>query len=752
MRLAIALLLLVFLLGFGCLEQKAFPSSVYEQVTDTQAVDLSGSGIPDYTIYTFAPVTSNESGMTLQRTVSVATESSGVYTTMAQNFSGYSLLLTETSLDEFSNSSNQTEDHCLEALGLQNEVCSDVPTCIRLCSTASPECERIASVYSDVLAGSMIIYVQDVADMRAQLFDAQQIAATLDNATPEDKNAFLGDIYGITGKIAAINANPLYAQPDVTLCSHSDYGVSNLLDAAQEIGRYETTSVDYNYTVLLSAKPLSANSQSISRGTSGIELTDKLPITVIQKPEGITSVQKITTLENGSDIYISWNSTMQSDSGYLFVYEFASTVPPQTVLASLSTPMLTVNSIDLSALSYTVQLFGILNGIVKNYYIALGMALGLTIAVLLLACDAILLVIALIREHTLASSFRKAFGRTSVTWKSNAVLAIIALAAGVYVSIMVASQPPATASLIESLVFMAQNGTGMVGVAFTFIGVLLAYFAVGNIFKIRMLEVAYGIMRQHEKDEFLAQANQLKGRLNELKASLENARQENIDVNQEYEIFSSITQEKIDALAKDMNVQNRVLVGEYGMRVDNAVKSLAEKRKLAEDNWPRWSVGITKLLEGQKEVYAYYLVDVPVSLRMWALERYVKEKGAEGVVLDRDVLKRKKMTVNQIIHDMLEQKMITGAIVMREENVEIAEFADGSSETVRSVLALKLRAYMNSLARNINQRGPVSLLVVGNDIAIVYLRERSMDSFIFIGKDRFTTAMEQWKARTKMLE
>lgn len=752
MRLAIVLLLSLLLLGFGCLEQKTFPGTAYERVTNTQPVDLDNDGTADYTVYTFAPVASKESGMTLQRTVTVATKTAGTYATLTQSLTTADVLVADKSLDDFSKSMDQAGSECSRQLGLGTVVCSDAPTCTRLCSSASVRCKRIASVYGEVLAGSMISYVQDMADMRTLLLDARRMVVTLDTGTPEDKDAYLTKIQGIVAKIAEANANPLYTQPDVTLCSHSDYGISHLLDAVHRVGTYGTMPVSYSYTVLLSAKPLSANPSGIGTEVSGIGLTERLPIAVVQKPEYISSIQEPSAVENGSDVYISWNSQSVSNDGYLFAYEFTSTAAPETLLASLRTPTLTLKRIDLSALSYTEQLFVILSGIVKNYYIALGLALGISIAVLLLAYNVVLFAVAMISERVLAPAFRKAFGKTSVTWKTDAVLAVIALAAGSYVSMGVAIQPTTSPTFVESFDFLVKNGTGMVGVAFILIGILLAYFALENIVKILLLEAAYGMVIRHEKDAFVAQAAKLKDMLKGLETSIEKARGENFDVGQEYETFASITSEKIDALTKSVTVQNKTLMDEYTTRVEGATKSLESKKKFGEENWAKWSAEIAKLLDTQEEVYVSSLVDIPVSLRPWALSRYLKEKGAEGIVLDHDTLKRKKMTVDHVVRELLEHQMIKGAIVMKEEKVEFAEFADATSETVRSVLALKLRAYMNSLARNISQKEPASLLVVGGDIAMVYLRDRNMDSFLFVGKDKFTQAVEQWKAKLKILE
>jgi hypothetical protein len=752
MRLAIVLLLSVLLLGFGCLEQNTFPGKSYERVTNTQAVDVDGDGITDYTVYTFAPMTDNESGMTLLRTVTVATETTGAYASLTPALTTEDVLGADNSLDQFSKSSTQAGSDCSRALGLGTVVCSDAPTCAQLCSSASLKCKRIAAVYPEVLAGSMITYVQDMADMNSLLLDARRMVVTLDSGTPGDKNAYLAKIDGIVAKIGEVNANPLFTQPDVALCAHSDYGVSDLLAAAQKIGSYNNTPIGYTYTVLLSAKPLPAQAGGIGTEVSGIGLSDRMPLAVVQKPEDISSIQEIAAVENGSDVYISWNAPAVSTDGYLFAYQFMSTAPPEAALASLRTPTITMKRIDLSALSYTERLFDILSGIVKNYYIALGMALGLTIIVLLLAYNLVLFVVALISERTLAPAFRKAFGKTSVTWKTDAVLAIIAMAAGAYVSIVVATQPATIPTLIQSFDFLIKNGTGMVGLAFVLIGVLLSYFAVENIIKILMLESAYGMVIRHEKDTFLTQTARLKDMLKALETAIDKAREENFDVSQEYETYASITVEKIDALAKSMTVQNKTLVDEYTTRIEGAMKSLDNKKKLADENWAKWSTGITKLLDEQEEVYASSLVDIPVSLRTWALGRYLKEKATEGIVLDHDTLKRKKVTVDHIVREMLEHQVIKGAIVMKDDKVEFAEFSDGSSETVRSVLSLKLRTYMNSLARNIGQKEPVSLLVVGSSIAMVYLHERNRDGFLFVGKDKFAQAVEQWKAKTKMLE
>ena len=76
---SLLLLFAILLLGFGCIEQKSFPSVKNEQLSNTQEVDLDNDGFSDYTVYDFNAITNEESGMKVQRQVTVATLTSGSY-------------------------------------------------------------------------------------------------------------------------------------------------------------------------------------------------------------------------------------------------------------------------------------------------------------------------------------------------------------------------------------------------------------------------------------------------------------------------------------------------------------------------------------------------------------------------------------------------------------------------------------------------------------------------------------------------
>lgn len=752
MRPALLLTLIALLLASGCLEQRIYTATAAENVADTSTADLDNDGITDYAAYEFMATGGSASGMAVQRTMTVATETRSSYTSLATNLTTVDVLVADQQLEEFSKSRTQAESDCSEEIGLSKVVCSDVPTCSRLCSSASLKCKKIAATYDEALAGAMIRYVQDMGNLGSLTLNARRMVVKLDAASIEEKDAYLARTREVVAKIAEANANPIYSHPELSLCTYSDYGIQYLLDATERIGAYETTPVNYHYTIVISVKPTEARADGIGSEVSGIALTDRLPKSIVGRSEYISSIQEIAAVENGSDVAISWNSPRASKDGYILAYSFSSAEPPARVLASLRAPALTVKRVNLIALAPIEKLYRVLLGFVKNFYISLALAIASTTIALMLAYAFLVFCAAVVSERSFTAAFRKAFGRTGVTWKTDAVLAAIALAAGAYVCTTVAQQPATAPMFVEAFDFLIKNGTGMVGLAFVLLGVLLAYLTVENLVKIMVLEAAYGMVIRQEKNVFLAEVGRLKAGITALEKLVDQCRAEGFEVDREYDVLASVTVEKADALGRTVTAQNKARLDEYSARVDGAIKSLADKRRLADENWPKWSESITKLLQEQERVYTSSLTAMPVAMRTWALGRYIKERAGEDIVLEHDAITRKKMTADRMIHDMMGRQLIKGAVVISHDKVQHAEFADPAGATVKGVLTLKLRAYMNSLAKNLGTKEPSSLLVVGNTLAAAFIRDRDSEFFVFVAKDKFSQAIEQLRAKAKMLE
>jgi hypothetical protein len=757
MRRLLLLIVIISMLGFGCLDEKGYPGTKAEQITNTQSIDLDGDGSPDYLVYDFSPVAIQDANLKVQRQVTVAVETQAFYDTINPNLTDVDLLIGDQSMDEFSKSRTQSDTACSNSIGLMNVVCSDVVTCSRLCSSASVKCKRVASTYEDILAGSMISYVQDNNEIRSLILDARRMILNLRSAPQSDKDNFLNKSRQIVYKVASINSNPLYANPDLNLCEHSDFGMPYLIDAAGKIGNYSSANVSYRYRIILSAKPTTqqVSGNQIGVEVSGVTFTDKLPRQAVPTSDDISSMQSITAGQDALSTSVGWTSTKTVKDGYLLMYEFKSDQPPETVLPSLKTPDVKVKRINLTALIPTNYLFLTLFVMVKNYYIALGLALGLTLGFLLVIYNALVLLFTIVSEKaagaSLIAGFRRAFGRTDVRWKTDIVISIIFLGAGFYVSTFVAAQPTTLPSLMESLDFLLKTDMGLLGVGVVTIGMVMFYFTVDNFIKITILEKAYGMVIKQEKDMFLAKAATLKERIAQLAQVVEEYSREDFDVSKEYDVLTSMKAENIDALSKEMTGRTKALIEDGLNKVESATNGLKERKRIADENWMKWKDTITKTLDEQGEVYQSSLVTVPASLRTWALGRYARETAGEGVIMDRDILKKKKVSAESLVRDMITKGLLKGAVVIKQDKIAMAEFAEGSG-TVTSVLALKLRAYLLSLAKNMGQHPPQSFVSIGETHVLVLMKGRNVESLLFINKPKFNEAVEQWKANSKALE
>ncbi len=750
MRRAIALLLLL-ILASGCIEQKPYQGVKLEQTTNTQSSTLGNDSAPDYYQFDYAPVQIPDAGLTVTRQVTVSVSTNGSLTKLRPNLTDVDLLIADNSLDQFSKSWQQADAACSQAIGLSNVVCSDVTTCTRLCSAASQNCRNIAGTYDEALAGNMIDYVAANNRLRSLILNARQVVVTLRNSSQADRDSFAQTTRDMVATVALINSNPLYTQPDLALCSHNDFGVSNIDDALSKIGAFSNEPSTYHYTVVLSVKPASSGNGG---DTAGITLSDRMPGTGVS-PDSVKSLESISATASGGNTVVSWSSPKPQKAGYIMYYDFDSAQAPDTVLATLTTPDLTVRRLNLVALGPTLAANDMIYGMTKNYYIAMGAALGLTIAMLFVIYNVVILILAVISERaagfTLTAAFRKAFGRTDVRWKTDIVVAVVLLGAGFYVGTVMAAQPPSPPPLLQSVDFLLQNGMGAVAIAVVLLGVVMLYFAVENFVKLTILERAYGMVIKQEKDMFLAKSASLKDKLKELETIIEEYTKEDFDVSKEYDVLTSVRSEKMEALTKEMTARTKAILDENLSRVDSAVGSLKERKKLADDNWPKWKEGITKMLDEQNEVYTSSLITIPASLRSWALGRYVREEGTESLSLERDSLKKKKITPEQLVQDMISRGLIRGAVVMKQDKIVLSEFAEGSG-TVLTALALKLNSYMLSLAKNLGQGAPTSFVAIGDKRVVVIMKNRGMDSILFVGKDKFNAAMEQWKAKMKIFE
>ncbi|MFH1785369.1 MAG: hypothetical protein ABH842_02990 [Candidatus Micrarchaeota archaeon] len=744
-------LVLLFFLGFGCLEEHNFPSDKAEQLISLHAVDLDSDGNVDYSVYDYSPFSIN--GMVVERQVTVSVRTSASYVSYNPALTDVSLLQADQSLEEFTKSRSQADLECGNNLGVSNVVCSNTPTCKELCSAASLKCKKIAAYYEEPLADSILSYIKDNNDLRTLIMSTRKNVLTLRVASDEDRNEFLQDTREIVARIADINANPVYTNENFDLCSYSDFGVLYVLEAAKQIGDYETQNEEYTYRVIISIKPTENNEDDLTLG--GVGIVDNIPTSVILNQENISSRQSIVTNVEGNNVVIHWDSSKSSQEGYVVLYSFISTAPPETALASLKVPEVKTKKISLIILAPTNAALLSLAGLLGNYYVSYGLATGFTLSALFFLYTITVLILTTLNEKaggaTFLTGFRKAFGRTDIRWKTDVVIAFILLAAGYYIAAVMTTPPQTIYGILESIDFLLRNDMGMISITLIFMGVVMTYMAIENFIKIIILERAYGMVIRQEKDLYLAKTATLKDKIKELGKLIDDDIKEDFDVSKEYDVYSSVKVERVDELAKDSNARNRALIEEQLVHVENAIGSLKERKKIADDNWVKWKENIAKLLDEHGEVYAASLVTVPASLRPWALSKYVKESAAEGVFFERDALKKRHLTPGQLAEEMVEKGLLNGAVVLKQGKVIVSEFAKQNA-TVQTALTIKLMTYLGSLAKNLGQHEQQSFVSIGEKEVIVMMKYNNNDAILFMSKDKFKDAVEHWKAKTKIIE
>lgn len=123
----------------------------------------------------------------------------------------------------------------------------------------------------------------------------------------------------------------------------------------------------------------------------------------------------------------------------------------------------------------------------------------------------------------------------------------------------------------------------------------------------------------------------------------------------------------------------------------------------------------------------------------------------EGLSFDRDAIKKKKVSPEQLVQDLVGKGLIKGAIVFKQDKVVFSEFAEGGT-TMMTALGLKLLGYLRSLSRNLGQHNPQSFAALGDKVVVVMMRSRVHDSLVFVGKEHFRDAIEQWKTKMKAFE
>ncbi len=743
MRTKFIFILMALVLMFGCISDETYNDIKRETISNKQEHDIDGDGIWDYAVYDFSTVKAGEKTQ-VHRMLAVAKIQHAEYTSF-DTVTDLDLLEADGKLDDFSRDKRQSEDSCTRNTGVFGVKCADIYTCSRLCS-ANEKCRKMTADYSDVIGSSMIAYGRETSTIDSLVVNTRNIVLELRNAGEERKNIYLSDLMEVKSLVALLNTNPILFHPEVMLCEQGDYGIESVVEAAGMIGDYSEETIGYEYTMVLHIEPDTKN--QFSGESIGVEIVDYIPAEV---EDSLSSYQKITTSGNGGTS-VSWVETGMEDGGYLLYYTFQSDAEPDEVAAGLNVPAVQMRYLDLSFIIPFSAVFMFFYSIFGNYYFAAGFTIGLSIALVIFLYSLIVFLIQMLSYQLGGRKFneaiKRAFGRIGVRWKIDFPLGIIGIAAGLLISAYLAPGQAVVTSLLDMLEPL-MDPFGFAGFALTAIGIVLIYDGFENLLKVTTLERYYGVAVREERSTYLANIAELRKKLKELKEIIENYSQDDFDVGSEYAVLSSISFRQIDNYQKRMTSSSITAVEDNLAKVENAIESLRDRRGVADEKWPIWKEMIGKILSEKNQVNAAMLTSIPSNLRTWALTRYAKDEGEE-LIFEKDVLKRKRMTANILIKEMVREGFMKGAVVLKDEKVE-ASYFEGRSASVQIVLLYKLRSYLNSLGKALALGIPSSFVSVGDKNVFVLMKISGYECGLFVEREKFREAIERWKTKMRAI-
>ncbi len=729
------LLLLLSLLLFGCLQEVSSVTNGRETVQSYQEFDVDDDGIIDYAYYTFTPKTSN--GIRTQRFVFVST----VLGVNNVNVSTVDLFELQQQLDKVLNERRNSEAACADKIGLRNVVCSDEFTCSKLCSSASQDCKEKTSEYGEVIGGSIIYFVQDLGDIRSLSLDLRNNVEDIINS-PAD---YLEKSKLYISKVSSINTNPIVAHPQLKLCDQTDFGAKDMALAINNNVSYESYVKHYQYFIYTTISYDDENSYVLS-----LQATDNLDKRFLEKNTFIGSPQEISLEDLGSSYAVMWKSPAPSDK-YILGYKVVSRMSPKEA-AALFTPIAISSSLFNKQLLLPIEnLMSSLYSVTGNYFLSVGVSLGIVGSIFFLAYSLITLLITAIAEKlsgvSLVAAIKRKLRRTPVRWKGDLILAILFLAAGYYISLSYA-EAQYFAPKIENVsqVFLTDVYGALSSLLFLF-GVLLVYFAIENFVKILAVERLYGMSIGSDKDIYIAKVASLKEKIAELEKITNQFAEEGFDVGKELEVLSELKGLPLNMFASKLDQRAKHRIDSALDYVEENLSSLIERKKLAEEKWSSWKSSIGKLLKEHNEVSQASLTYIPHTLRLWALNKFAQED--EGYILEGETLKRRKLTPQIFVRELLSSELVKGAFILKKGKVVASEFAQDGSSVVKA-LSLKLRTNISIIVSR--TAGAVKYFYFNTQgRTILYSKIRSYEAFFVVDKNK-EEVLDRWIKSCDYLE
>jgi len=732
----IFLLFIVLFLFFGCVSEKPYSTQNSESELSSDIIDPNSDSIADFYQYTFSKVDSE--GYSVQREVYVFPQQSAGSTAF-KTLSEEELSALLTSFVSFEEEKRTAVDSCFESMGLTGG-CVDYASCNHFCAEHSSKCKEISEKYYDYLGYSILELYKIKTSMVDLTNSINNRLYMYDSLTLTQKASLISDLNSFYALSVKAMKSPLYTDPELQLCSNPSTSFSQWNAIKSGIASYALQTDTYDYLVVLKLERAAEKENEYI----DIFVKDKSPV-------GAFSVNSPQEIESSGG-WVNWPIIKPYTTDSILFYYFSSEDSPESI--SWKTPSVKTRELDLSFLGISFFLFNSFLPI-SNYYISLGLAIAIPLLLLALLVNVLLLAFNLLsaklRKESKYKAIKNFVGVPNTEWKKDILFGAIIAAIGFGATFFAEHISEKNLVVFKVPEYIFGDYAGFIGIFCIIVGLGFIFFALLASVKLSMLKGSYLGVIKVEKETVKVDITHLKEKLAILRTLIKELQQDGLEITEAYEVYTSIPLAKLEKNAakktaeegEEVRAELKELENSID-KVDSMISMLRERKESANSEWPKWSEKLKEILIDKEGVYLSNLTFIPVPLRRWTVNRFIKENTDMSLALEGEVLKKTKTDPMILINKMIEEGLIQNVLVYK-DGKEVVSVVRKGNKTMYSVLAMKLLSYLKTFLDKFGRKEYKYVMGIGNNTVFAIVNKGGKESIILTEREKFKDAFEKWK-------
>jgi predicted regulator of Ras-like GTPase activity (Roadblock/LC7/MglB family) len=755
MKLGILAALLVMLLFFGCVEERQVSITGYEEIEGISSMDITGDGAGDLYVYSYlAKPVDDAAGISMKKVVVAYPATLSAKINVYDDVSPEKLAEAKALIKEFGDAKTLGEASCFTILGLDRAKCTGDETCLEACK--SSVCERIKAYGPETLGYELYRLNEDSRDVDELVAELQGTTAL---NTQEEKDQFASKIATLMGVGARMNANLVFRTEVYGACAMPPFKAEKLKDAIAKVGTVEVQKNSYEYkTVIL----FDGGKEDLF-----IELyvKDSPPLNVD------VDELSLDILENGrlyekEPLTVGWDDLSLDQKRKIAYYDFAaSTEPNEEIMAKWKYPR--VRERNLMALAYIYGFytnpagqffFGVLQGAFSifsflGYFAALGAALSVWVVIFFLFIFLLETLYhvarAVMDRRNIRRALIEAFGAPLTDWRTYIGVGAILIIVSILLNIFYTAPVEAAGLELESIaVALSSDLVGSACVVLFVLGAYTLFLVAEDWLKGRALGREYYDLRGATKEDNIRELAKLRETWQMLRMRVEDLSKTGMVVTEEYAIIVSVPIERLEQMVTtDKQSMAKQLIRFNQERLDMLEQTLNEKVNVMNQKWPEWKEELGRVTAESEVVPLNTLLAIPMQWREWAVEKFISENRTKGFALEGDSIVRKKVNVGEAIEkkmkDLMKTKVVEHAVLLSQDEQVYTSFPKGR-KTLVAALFIKMKTYVNALAKKMGANDVKRFVVSGKGLAGVYLSHGNYQAFMMADKAKIKDIIDEW--------